>query len=419
MNKFNRRKALITLLLHSALGKSCPAFVITAVFSVTLPLIATPAVGAPLCLGEPATKVGNNNGQTINGTARKDVIVGLGGNDVINGLGGNDVICGDFGDGRASGGADTLNGGPGEETLQGEFGSDVLNGQDGDDPNLEGGDGNDTLRGGAGDDFLNGTGGNDKSFGEAGNDTIADSGPGTVNSMMSGGDGNDIIEGGGTYKGDRGQDQLLGSDGNDILDGGPGNDPVIDGGLGKDSLTGGSGNDGQVGSFDQFGNPIFPNFTGGDGDDTINEGNSTSGADDMSGGVGADTVDYSARTIGVIVNLRQDLDFLIGTEGEDANLDNTSEEGDTIRSDIENARGGTGPDFLAGTEGVANVITGNKSPDGIEGYGGGDTLRGGEDADFIFSDDGASNDSVTCGPASDNADVDTLDTVAADCENVF
>ena len=49
------------------------------------------------CNGEPATIVGTNSHDDIEGTSGRDVIVGLAGNDEIDGNGGNDVICGDAG----------------------------------------------------------------------------------------------------------------------------------------------------------------------------------------------------------------------------------------------------------------------------------------------------------------------------------
>ncbi|CAG0992925.1 hypothetical protein GPROT1_03181, partial [Gammaproteobacteria bacterium] len=62
------------------------------------------------CFGLPATVIGTDGNDVLNGSPRDDVIVGLGGNDVINGLGGNDVICG--GDGN-----DILAGGAGNDRL--------------------------------------------------------------------------------------------------------------------------------------------------------------------------------------------------------------------------------------------------------------------------------------------------------------
>ena len=73
----------------------------------------------PTCLGRPATKVGTDAANTINGGSGADVIVGLGGNDKIDGNGGRDVICGGTGNDRLTGGSakDKFNGGDGNDTL--------------------------------------------------------------------------------------------------------------------------------------------------------------------------------------------------------------------------------------------------------------------------------------------------------------
>jgi extracellular elastinolytic metalloproteinase len=94
----------------------------------------------PLCLGRPATRVGSNAAQTINGTRGADVIVGLGGNDRIDGRGGQDVICG--GDG-----SDTLVGGGGVDKLDGGNQADRLYSRDGRrEVTLRGGAGTDRAR---------------------------------------------------------------------------------------------------------------------------------------------------------------------------------------------------------------------------------------------------------------------------------
>jgi extracellular elastinolytic metalloproteinase len=73
----------------------------------------------PTCMGKPATKVGTDSANTINGGKGDDVIVGLGGNDTIDGKGGKDVICGGAGNDRLTGGSklDKFDGGDGNDTL--------------------------------------------------------------------------------------------------------------------------------------------------------------------------------------------------------------------------------------------------------------------------------------------------------------
>jgi len=92
-----------------------------------------------LCRNRPATIVGTNGDDTLNGTAEADVIAGLGGIDTINGLRGRDVLCG----------------GPGSDVLSGGTGNDRLIGNQGDDT-LLGGPGKDRIWGGWGADFANG-----------------------------------------------------------------------------------------------------------------------------------------------------------------------------------------------------------------------------------------------------------------------
>ena len=78
----------------------------------------------PTCFGAPATIVGSEERDRINGTSGEEIIVGLGGNDVIDGRGGNDLICG--GKGR-----DKLRGGRGRDKLDGGTGQDICTGGSG------------------------------------------------------------------------------------------------------------------------------------------------------------------------------------------------------------------------------------------------------------------------------------------------
>jgi Ca2+-binding RTX toxin-like protein len=76
---------------------------------------------AATCRGLPATIVGTQGDDALNGTAKRDV-VSLGvGNDTFTGGAGNDLICGGDGD-------DVVRGGAGKDNLFGEAGNDVLKG---------------------------------------------------------------------------------------------------------------------------------------------------------------------------------------------------------------------------------------------------------------------------------------------------
>ena len=117
-----------------AFGSVVAAFVALAVVAVG------PASGqdVPTCEGVPATIVGTEGNDRINGTPGDDVIVGLGGRDRIAGGAGNDLICG-------YGGHDTVSGGPGADRLFGGGGRDHIMGNKGRD-RIDGGKGQDTCR---------------------------------------------------------------------------------------------------------------------------------------------------------------------------------------------------------------------------------------------------------------------------------
>ncbi len=194
----------------------------------------------PLCNGLPATIIGTERNDVINGTNGDDVIVSLGGADNVAGKAGDDVIC--LGDGN-----DTINGGQGDDIILGEGGKDNLSGSTGND-SIDGGADRDTIRGQNDDDILVGGEGGDRVEGGGGNDTI-DSGEGK--DTVLGGSGNDVMDLGGgddkglggagndTINGGDGKDNIFGNDGNDILNGDAKND-VIDGGRGDDALDGGA-----------------------------------------------------------------------------------------------------------------------------------------------------------------------------------
>ncbi len=118
-----------------------------------------------------------------------------------------------------------------------------------------------------------------------------------------------------------------------------------------------------------------------------------------------DTVTYTGSAASVTVSLN------------DAKADDgAAGEGDNVGSDVENVTGGSGNDTLAGNV-SPNRLVGNDGSDTLVGSGGSDDLQGGNGDDGIFADDGAV-DTVSCGAGVDQADVDGVDTVSADCETV-
>ena len=98
----------------------------------------------PLFVDPPERILGTKKGETLEGTAARDLILAKAGNDRLQGRGGDDTLKG--GSGR-----DVALGGAGKDILYGDGGADTL----------KGGRGNDILIGGAGEDLLIGNGGAD------------------------------------------------------------------------------------------------------------------------------------------------------------------------------------------------------------------------------------------------------------------
>ena len=276
----------------------------------------------------------------IRGTVNDDNLSGTGGNDIIEGDAGNDV-------------------------LRGLGGNDQLFGQDGDD-RLEDGSGDDDAFGGAGDDyFVVGTGQNDYDGGE-GSDTLDYSAYSTAISLnletestAGGGSGNaasnDTFTDIENVIGGFGSDTLIGNDEANRLDGYFGNDELRGEG-GNDILVDGSGND------DAY---------GGDGDDLFIVG---TGRNHYDGGEGSDTLDYSAYTTAIRIDLE--------TESTAGGGSGNAASNDTF-TNIENVIGTAGNDTLIGGENDNN-LSGFDGDDILQGQRGDDTLEGGNGADTFI-----------------------------------
>src|SRR5690606_7950753 len=227
----------------------------------------------------------------IEGTDRGDPIVG--------------TDCGENIDGRA-----------GDDNIYARGGDDIISGGEGDD-HIVAGEGDDIVFGGSGNDVILGGPGNDHIFGESGGD------------YLSGDDGDDIVFGG------EGDDRLYGGAGRDVLDGGDGDD-IIEGGPGNDVLMDGTGSD---------------RVAGGDGDDLVIAA-ADSADDHFDGGAGFDTLDYSASSTGMVVDL---------TEGVTS--------GDGVGTDsfvgFEAVVGGTGDDHFIAAGGEL-VLAGGGGGDVVE-----------------------------------------------------
>lgn len=247
---------------------------------------------------------------------------------VYNGDGGDEQILT-----RLDGGgfANTFFGGGGNDTMRGRGNADAISGDAGDD----------LIYAGGGDDLIQGLIGNDTIDGGAGLDiAYYTASPGGVTVRLWNGT---AVDGHGT------NDSLISIEG---IEGSPFGDAIV-GADNVDNVLRGNGGD----------DTLF----GLSGDDTIRGG---SGADSMNGGTGADEVDYSDDGTGVTVRLwNQTATGGIAT-------------GDSLAG-FEHATGGSAGDAIVGSDGVANILTGNGGDDSLYGLTGNDTIDGGAGADVI------------------------------------
>ena len=199
---------------------------------------------------------------------------------------------------------------------------------------------------GAGNDIVFGGSGNDRLFGEDGDDSLF---------------------------GEDGDDQLFGGVGNDVLMAGLGND-LLSGGLGDDVLSDGEGND---------------TVRGDEGDDHVVAA-ADSAADDLSGGAGFDTLDYSVARASIDVNFAQGV-------AEGAEIGTDSVEG------FEAIIGGSGNDKLtAGLESVS--MHGGAGDDLISDGSGSDTVDADEGDDCVVAAMDDANDRYSGGSGRDTLD---------------
>jgi Ca2+-binding RTX toxin-like protein len=392
---------------------------------------------------------GNNNANTLIGTAFADTINARGGNDIVDAGDGNDFV--DGGDGN-----DTLKGGRGNDLLFGGNNNDRLNGGEGDDQ-LDGGSGidwaefdggaavdvdltsgtatgqgNDTLfaienvlgssfsdriKGSAANNTLDGAGGDDTFVATIGNDTII------------GGLGSDTINfaslttavtanlSSGTYSATgangtlSGIENLVGSALADTLTGNTG-DNTIDGGLGNDIINGGAGIDTVVFS----GNPnapynqgAFANLTtgistGGGGTDTLINVENLTGSDftdQLTGNAGNNVLNGGASSDGLYATQgvdaydggtgAHDTVYFTGQPGATANLATGTYSFDANNygtlANIDDLVGGSGGDTLTGNA-AANTLDGMAGNDTIAGGLGNDQIYGGAGSDRLIADGG-------------------------------
>jgi Ca2+-binding RTX toxin-like protein len=299
----------------------------------------------------------------------------------------------------------------------------------------------------------------DSVFGEDGDDAVSSLG------------GNDYIDGGPggddhtrlqpSSNGDFG---LAGGEGDDIVHGGPGND-VVDGEGGDDTVTGDGGDDAVSGGegFDSIygddeddqtsGNDVLEGETfglysgggtdvyfGGAGDDVLHAADGFSQTpvsdDEINGGSGIDTVDYSQRNRGQNDDVSVSLDGLPndGLAGPSGSIesDNVGPQGD-----VENVKSTyAGTNEIIGDDGPNVLSSGGYSDNEFDGAGGNDRIVGanGQDTgiggpgndvmtlglgnDVAYAADGGTRDDVDCGFGEDDAFVDGAD-VFTGCEAIY
>jgi Ca2+-binding RTX toxin-like protein len=306
------------------------------------------------------------------GSASDDIITGDKLANTLSGNFGNDILRGGLGN-------DTLDGFDGTDTASftdittsvsiilaaGNAVAHYTNGMISEDDNLInienliGGSGHDSLRGDDTDNVIEGGLGNDILTGGGGAETLGDTvsyagatagvtvNLGLIDAQDTKGAGKDTLSE---------FEHLIGSAKNDVLTG-DGNANKIEGGAGDDILTGGGGTD---------------TIIGGAGNDIIQWNGAGGGANDVvDGGEGIDTIDFSiASGVAAILD-----DFALDlVQALAAPLSN-----------IENAVGSAGDDYIRGTAG-ANKIDGGAGNDTIEGGLGNDELIGGTGVDKISYD---------------------------------
>ena len=367
-----------------------------------------------------SSAVGVTVNLTTGANSDGDTLVGI---ENVTGTVFDDVLSGDVG-------ANTLIGGDGNDILLGDAGADLLIGGDGIDVadystsavgvyiNLatgvnHGGDaegdvlvGIENLKGSAFDDVLIGSAETTNLDGGGGNDVLDYSlslGGVTVNIATNFAFGGfatgDVISNFENLRGSASADDLSGNNGANQIFGGAGND-TISGGAGADVIDGGEGSDTVDYSSAVAG--VTVNLATGansDGDTLVSIENVKGSkfndvisgdvqANILDGGDGFDTLDYSASSAAIIVNL--------------ANNTVTSNlaAGDTVFN-FEAINGSGFADTMTG-DATANFLYGLAGNDTLYGGLGNDTLGGGDGNDRIYGGDGS--DIVDGGLGTDTAD---------------
>ena len=208
--------------------------------------------------------------------------------------------------------------------------------------------------------------------GGSGSDTIAANSAVFVTRSLYGGADDDSITGGPAG------DILYGQAGDDTMRGGPQGDDLI-GGQGDDDEFGESGLDRFFEDADVNGTPITgPN-----------------GADEFFGGSEEDFVRYDQRATALVVTAGDDLP----NDGADTTPGGAAEEGDNIRSDVEDVTGASFATNDITGNALENILAGGSVGDTINGLGGEDDLVGDNGPDSLYG--GTENDRLQGGSGND------------------
>ncbi len=334
--------------------------------------------------------IGSNSADILKGDTSDNTISGLKGNDTITGFGGSDTLYGNEGDDRFLDdvqGAELIGGTNNEvngdtadysseaDNLTASLAlSSVTDGTNTDTlseiENITTGSGADKLSGDLGDNTLDGGAGTDTvDFSSASSVVTID-----LENQRATGEGNDTLINIENALGSSGSDTLIGDGFVNVLEGKLGND-YIDGKANDDILYGGENDD---------------TLVGGAGLDRIY------GGDNLSDTSLNDTVDYSAQTTGIDLDLNR-------SQVDDANA--IVQEDGTGSVDyldgIEHIIGSTGDDTII-ADGEKNIISSLAGVDTVYGKDGDDTLDAGSGNDTLFG--GKGNDSLEGGLGTDTLD---------------
>ena len=243
-------------------------------------------------------------------------------------------------------------------------------------------------------------------IGGAGNDSL--SGFDGVDDNINGAAGDDTIYG------LSGNDTLLGGDGNDTLDGGAGAD-TLDGGTGNDTLAGGLQGDTYL-------------FGRGDGQDVINESDTTAGVIDtlrFKAGVAASDVVFTrqAGSADLVAGIKGATDQVTikGWFNGTANQIERAEFADGTAwtlSTLPNLTqvGTANADTMNGTPTTADTMQGLAGDDTLNGLGGGDTLSGGAGNDIVNG--GLGNDTYLFGRGDGQDTLTDIDATAGNADTL-